>query len=41
MTVAGSLSMIYTKPLKVVCADTVLKKASANSNLYSQGTLNL
>ena len=33
VTVAGSLSIIKTKPLKVVCADAVLKIASANQNI--------
>ena len=47
MREAGLFSMIQTKPLEVVCADTVLKIVSANqdvpasnSNLYSQGTPN-
>ena len=47
MTEAGWLSMIQTEPLKVVCADAVLKIASANqnvpasySNLYDKGTPN-
>ena len=33
MTDAGSLSIIYTKPLKDICADAVLKIASANQNI--------
>ena len=33
MTVTGWLSMILTKPLKVVCADSVLKIASANQHI--------
>ena len=37
MTVAGSLSMIWTEPLKLVCADAVWKMASANQFVPATG----
>ena len=37
MTVASLLSMIWTEPLKFVCADAVLKIASANQYVPATG----